>query len=496
MHKKLLATVTLAVASTSMLGGVANAAPVDPLGGPLAGQSAQALPKLPCDPKGANSRDGQLANILNGQLTENLANDMNAYKVSCARVIVDTIHARGLTERAAVIAITTAIIESRLDNLDGGDATSVGLFQQQKGWGSHDQRMNAVWTTNRFINELELFYPNGSWKTGAIGPICQAVQRSDHPERYQPQVPDAQRIVNVLWDDAPVDRTVRGPLFNRTKWSGSAGWDGSAAPVDGNVNLIDTAVATLPDSRMYAFTLVKGGGVYYRLRDPKTRAWVDSASLLDSNPNISAIAAVGERNGTLHLFTVVPGAGTFHKVRNPSTGVWTSRQVDTNPYTVAVAAAALTDGTVHLFTAIPGSGVWTRELKGGQWATGATQVDTNPYITSVAAVGLPDGTLNLFNLVSGSGIWYKSRDVAKNWGTSTAIDLNDSISSLSAAGLPNGSLNVTAVVPGSGLWVRSKNKDQAWTGATRIDANGKIFAGYTAGLEEGTLQVGALVNAN
>ncbi|MFI5728768.1 hypothetical protein ACIA49_01530 [Kribbella sp. NPDC051587] len=493
MHKRFLATVTLAVAATSLFGTVADAAPVDPSVNDRIAQAA--LPKVPCDPKGSNSRDGQLANTLNGQLTEELKNAMNAYRVSCARMIVDAVHDRGLTERAAVIAVTTAIVETTLQNFDGGDATSVGLFQQQKWWGTREQRLNATWTTNRFLNEMEKLYPNESWKAGAIGPICQKIQVSAYPDRYGVQAADAQRIVNLLWEDAPVDRTARGPLFNRTKWSGSAGWDASAVAVDGNANITDTAVASIPNSSMYAFNVVKGSGVWYRLRDPKTRKWVAEATQLDTNPNISAIAAAGENDGTLHLFTVVPGAGVFHKIRNASTGVWTSRQVDTNPYTVAVAAAVLPDDTLHLFTAVAGSGVWTREFKNGVWAAAANQVDTNPYITSIGAVGLPDGTLNLFNLVSGSGIWFKSRNVSKQWGGSDPIDLNDSISSLSAAGLPNGSLHVTAVVPGSGLWVRSKAAGATWTNE-HVDTNGKIFGSYTAGLNEGTLQVGALVNVN
>ena len=45
---------------------------------------------------------------------------------------------RGLPERAVTIALATALQESKLYNLAGGDRDSLGLFQQRpsQGWGS------------------------------------------------------------------------------------------------------------------------------------------------------------------------------------------------------------------------------------------------------------------------------------------------------------------------------------------------------------------------
>ena len=45
---------------------------------------------------------------------------------------------RGVPDRAVVVALATALQESKLENLDGGDRDSVGLFQQRpsQGWGT------------------------------------------------------------------------------------------------------------------------------------------------------------------------------------------------------------------------------------------------------------------------------------------------------------------------------------------------------------------------
>ncbi|WP_157494563.1 hypothetical protein [Kutzneria sp. 744] len=491
MTGRLLRSAAAAVITISVLAVPALATTSGPsdVAAPLAG-----LPTLPCDPQGANSRDGQLAATLNGELTGTLADSMTAYRTSCARVVVKAVHDRGLSERAAVIAITTTIVESTLKNVDGGDATSIGLFQQQNGWGSRENRLKPVWAANAFLDAMEHAYPGGSWQTAPIGDVCQEVQRSGHPDRYAPQAADAQRIVARLWDDQPVDEAARGPLWNRTRWAAGT-WDTSATKVDGSMSLTDTAVASVPNRNMYAFNVVKGSGIWYRGRTA-AGVWAASATQIDTNPNITAVAATGLNDGTLHVFAIVPGSGVWHRTRAVD-GTWSNAAlVDTNPYTVAIAAAALPNGTLSLFTAVPGSGVWVRDrATTGTWAASATHIDSNPYITSVAATGLPNGTLHVFNLVSGSGVWYRSRTVGGTWAAAAdPIDLNDSVSSVSAAGLPDGTLHVTTVVPGNGIWDRTRSAAGTFSNATRIDTNPKAFGTYTAGLNNGTLQIGALID--
>ena len=62
---------------------------------------------------------------------------------------------RGLPPRAATIAIATAIQESKLRNLRYGDRDSIGLFQQRRPrWGTEQQILDPVYSTNRFYDAL------------------------------------------------------------------------------------------------------------------------------------------------------------------------------------------------------------------------------------------------------------------------------------------------------------------------------------------------------
>jgi hypothetical protein len=63
---------------------------------------------------------------------------------------------RGLPARAASIALATAYQESDLFNIEHGDRDSVGLFQQRpsQGWGSVDEILDPVYSTNAFYDAL------------------------------------------------------------------------------------------------------------------------------------------------------------------------------------------------------------------------------------------------------------------------------------------------------------------------------------------------------
>ncbi|MBC6471410.1 hypothetical protein HKK74_38930, partial [Actinomadura alba] len=137
---------------------------------------------------------------MNSSLQAKMRGFMSAYRVSCARMVVNAVKARGLHSRAAVIAITTTIVESSIDNISEElDHDSLGLFQQRASWGNRTQRLDPTWATNAFLNKMLNEYPNNTWMTAPVGEVCQTVQVSAFPERYQPQAGDGQIIVNALW---------------------------------------------------------------------------------------------------------------------------------------------------------------------------------------------------------------------------------------------------------------------------------------------------------
>ncbi|WP_329447812.1 hypothetical protein OG906_33715 [Streptomyces sp. NBC_01426] len=171
----------------------------------LAASPAHALlPNRSCGT--ITAADSTAAANLNKVLTGKMAHAMTAYRFSCARAIVEATRARGLSERASVIAVTTAIVESVLENNPNRlDHTSVGLFQQQDWWGSFEERLDPAYATNAFLNAMVKAYPNNSWQSQPIGVVAQKVQVSAYPDRYQLEAGDAQRIVDALkTGDIPV----------------------------------------------------------------------------------------------------------------------------------------------------------------------------------------------------------------------------------------------------------------------------------------------------
>jgi hypothetical protein len=104
-------------------------------------------------------------------------------QVANAETIADVAHQRGLPDRAVVIALATAMQESRLRNLPNGDRDSVGLFQQRpsQGWGSYEQVHDPAYAAGKFYDHL-VGIPN--WQTGDLTTIAQAVQRSAFPLAY------------------------------------------------------------------------------------------------------------------------------------------------------------------------------------------------------------------------------------------------------------------------------------------------------------------------
>ncbi|BEL06085.1 hypothetical protein Q0Z83_042760 [Actinoplanes sichuanensis] len=179
---------------------------------------ALALTAVTCQPDGPTTQDSQLAATLNTRLNNSprLGDTVTAYQVSCARAIVAAVRARKLNERAAVIALTTAITETTLHNWDGGDDDSVGLFQQRpsQGWGDPADLVKPAYATSKFLGSMLDKYPDNAWNSGDIGTICQRVQVSAYPDAYSLEVNNATIIADALWADETVRSATTGDYNN------------------------------------------------------------------------------------------------------------------------------------------------------------------------------------------------------------------------------------------------------------------------------------------
>lgn len=123
--------------------------------------------------------------------------EWTAEQLANARIIIDIGHRRRVPDEGLVIAVATALQESRLRNLRGGDRDSIGLFQQRpsQGWGSPEQLSRPEYQTQKFYDKLLTI---DGWQTMRITEAAQAVQVSAYPKAYAKHVPAATRLVGTL----------------------------------------------------------------------------------------------------------------------------------------------------------------------------------------------------------------------------------------------------------------------------------------------------------
>jgi hypothetical protein len=109
---------------------------------------------------------------------------------------------RNLPGRAATIGIATAMQESKLVNLSGGDRDSLGLFQQRpsQGWGTPQQIRDPVYATNAFYDVLVKVE---GYQNLPITKAAQTVQRSAFPSAYAEHEPEARILASALTGYSP-----------------------------------------------------------------------------------------------------------------------------------------------------------------------------------------------------------------------------------------------------------------------------------------------------
>lgn len=133
-----------------------------------------------------------------GDSTESFSPEQSANASTISMIAVE----RGLAPRAATIAIATAIQESKLVNINYGDADSLGLFQQRpsQGWGSEEQVTDPVYAANAFYDALVQV---DGWENGVVTEVAQEVQRSAFPTAYADHEPEARVAASVLTGETP-----------------------------------------------------------------------------------------------------------------------------------------------------------------------------------------------------------------------------------------------------------------------------------------------------
>jgi hypothetical protein len=103
----------------------------------------------------------------------------------------------GIPDHAVSVALATAMQESGLRDLSGGDRDSAGLFQQRpsEGWGTHAQVMDPVHAATAFYERLRSV---PGWSGLSVTGAAQFVQRSATPDAYAKWEPEARSVASAL----------------------------------------------------------------------------------------------------------------------------------------------------------------------------------------------------------------------------------------------------------------------------------------------------------
>lgn len=126
----------------------------------------------------------------------------NDQQILNAQRIITIGNQLGATQRDILTALATAMQESELTNMTGGDRDSAGLFQQRPsmGWGSYEQVTNPDYAIRTFFEGRPgnpgLFSIKGR-ASMTITQAAQAVQRSAFPDAYQKHVTGALQLMGL-----------------------------------------------------------------------------------------------------------------------------------------------------------------------------------------------------------------------------------------------------------------------------------------------------------
>lgn len=128
---------------------------------------------------------------------------LSGSQVDMARVIVAGAKTLNLgdpvAQHAAAIGVMTAMQESSLTNLPGGDQDSIGLFQQRpsQGWGTPAQLADPGYQTAQFFAHLVAV---SGWAGLPMWQAAQDVQRSADGALYAQWQPLGVAVAAALWD--------------------------------------------------------------------------------------------------------------------------------------------------------------------------------------------------------------------------------------------------------------------------------------------------------
>ena len=202
MHTMLRKKAT-AVAGFAFAGGALLGPPTAALAAPAPAAQAPAAPVVKVAQVKSDTKPSMAKLIPHGVQGKQSYLQLTDEQVTNAKAIMAATRKSGMDERAAVVAIATALQESKLKNLGHlgalNDHDSQGLFQQRPsaGWGTVEQITDPEYATKAFLSALKNV---DGWRDMPLTEAAQAVQVSAYPFHYAQWESMAAKIVAEHWN--------------------------------------------------------------------------------------------------------------------------------------------------------------------------------------------------------------------------------------------------------------------------------------------------------
>ncbi|MFI8525169.1 M23 family metallopeptidase [Promicromonospora sukumoe] len=165
------------------------------------------------------------------------AGGFTAEQLQNAAVILQVGEERGVPARAQAITVMTALGESGMRNLNYGDdrfgvrnpdgtlTSSIGMFQEQKWYGTVEERLDPVQSSGRFYDRLLAVT---GWETLEPTIAAHKAQRNADPYHYQKYWDQALQVIQLVSGADPQDlealsRSIQGSSAAAPCMSGSIG---------------------------------------------------------------------------------------------------------------------------------------------------------------------------------------------------------------------------------------------------------------------------------
>ncbi|NJP32658.1 hypothetical protein [Micromonospora thermarum] len=195
MNSKLLRKGVLGIAGLAFASGV--------VAGPATAQAAPSVESKPVAVTVLADKVDKGTLIPHGVQGEQSRIDLDDEQVANVKAIIAATKKAGMDERAAVVAIATALQESKLVNLghlgERNDHDSQGLFQQRpsSGWGTVEQITDPEYSTMAFLKGLKQV---DGWQDMPLTEAAQTVQVSAYPFHYAQWETQAADLVAEHWN--------------------------------------------------------------------------------------------------------------------------------------------------------------------------------------------------------------------------------------------------------------------------------------------------------